>query len=176
MLLHVVYVVIVPPVTRLQCQNFGHVQLLQQHHAVMGHSLQLHMRSTLCQSLLCAIYLSQEVSLKAKADVDAAFSWRDGRQYAVIHCMSTQPLGVTSMLVASASSGAAREAVSGACPGVCRACLPGFFLGEGLSAGAMRCARDGGAVTQFASVASAGCITYAVRPSQETCTRGAQNS
>ena len=65
------------------------------------------------------------------------------------------------MLLASASSGAAREAVSGACPGVCPACLPGFFLGEGLSAGVMRCVREGGAVTQFASVTSAGCITCA---------------
>ena len=80
----------------------------------------------------------------------------------MIDCIRTWPLGFTSILLASGISGAALTAVSGACPGVCRACLPGFFLGEGLSAGVMRCARDGGAVTQFASVASAGCITYAV--------------
>ena len=66
------------------------------------------------------------------------------------------------MLLASASSGAALAAVSGACSGVCRACLAGFFLGVGFSDQFMRCARDGGAVTQFANVASAGCITCAV--------------
>ena len=69
------------------------------------------------------------------------------------------------MLQACASSGMGLLAVSracpgvGSCPGVCPAALPCLFLELGFSTGQMMCAMDGGAVTQFAKVVSAGCIT-----------------
>ena len=69
------------------------------------------------------------------------------------------------MLPAWASSGMALLTVSGAfagvcsCPGVCPAALPCFLLEAGFSAGEMMCAMEGGAVTQFAKVVSAGCMT-----------------
>ena len=69
------------------------------------------------------------------------------------------------MLPACASSGAALPAVSGACPGVgicpgvCPAALVCLLLEPPFSAGQVRGAMDGGTVTQFASVVSAGCIT-----------------
>lgn len=69
------------------------------------------------------------------------------------------------MLPACASSGMALLAVSRACPGVSScpgvwpAVLPCFLLELGFSGGQMMCAMDSGAVTQFAKVVSAGCIT-----------------
>lgn len=65
----------------------------------------------------------------------------------------------TSMLAACANSGSILATLWGACPGVCRALRACFLRGRGFSEGLIRCAWEGGAWTQFASAASAGCIT-----------------